>query len=145
MGNPALELKWCKVHENSQTSFKVFGRDRHMDASLDSSVVIATRLRAGWPRFSSRQYFGIFLLATASSPSLGSIQLCTQWVTIKFRLYPHIMAYNASTILTLFMQCILRNLSHVLNKYIWTLIIYMFTVNKQNGLKMLNWKEPNEE
>jgi len=42
-------------------------------SSRDSSDNIVTRLQAGRPVFDSRQGLGIFLLATASSPSSYSM------------------------------------------------------------------------
>jgi hypothetical protein len=41
---------------------------------LNNSVNIVTRLRAGQPGFDSRQGQDIFLLATASGPTLGPTQ-----------------------------------------------------------------------
>jgi hypothetical protein len=46
----------------------------------DSSFGITTRLRAGRPRFASRQGLRIFLFTTASRPALGSTQLPIRWV-----------------------------------------------------------------
>jgi hypothetical protein len=48
--------------------------------SRDSSVGIATSLRAGRSGFDSRQGLGIFLFATASRPAVGSTQPPMQWV-----------------------------------------------------------------
>jgi hypothetical protein len=41
---------------------------------------MVTRLRAGQPRFDSRQGLGIFIFATASGPGLGPTQPSIQWV-----------------------------------------------------------------
>jgi hypothetical protein len=47
---------------------------------MDSSVGIATRLRAGRSGFDSRKKLGIFLFATVSSPALEPTQRPIQWV-----------------------------------------------------------------
>jgi hypothetical protein len=45
-----------------------------------SSVIIVTRLWAGWPGFNSWQGQGYFLFATGSRLALGLTQLPIQWV-----------------------------------------------------------------